>query len=229
MNIDTNRVKNYKFNAPIKSSIQKYSQEYRALATLRYLQPEKFGQMFKGEIPDLQDYANSIGVEITVSVREEDVKVARAFAEKYDDESLREIIESNGYSLVDLQGRRVIDTLGTGDSERNRFCKSIQMKKKRIAEYKKSFKNVGLAMLLLDPPTSHAEENFIKWILKFRSDHEENFDFFYIISHRFCIYFDPYTDEYNKYIITSEESRLLSTIGRMTAEGELKLTDAEWL
>lgn len=55
MKIDTDQIKNKKFTAPIKSELQKHSQEYRVLATLRYLFPNRFENMVTGEAPDLQD------------------------------------------------------------------------------------------------------------------------------------------------------------------------------
>ena len=42
MKIDTEKIKNKKFTGPIEAKLQKYSQEYRALATLKYLFPNRF-------------------------------------------------------------------------------------------------------------------------------------------------------------------------------------------
>lgn len=42
MKIDTEKIKNKKFTAPIEAKLQKYSQEYRVLSTLRYLFPNRF-------------------------------------------------------------------------------------------------------------------------------------------------------------------------------------------
>lgn len=67
MNIHTNLVKSKRFTSSIEPSILKHSQEYRVLATLRYVYPEKFDAMITGETPDLQDSTSSTGIEVTVS------------------------------------------------------------------------------------------------------------------------------------------------------------------
>lgn len=58
MNINTDLVKNYTFTSSIKASILKHSQEYKVLAILRYLYPEKYNTMISAETPDLQDCVN---------------------------------------------------------------------------------------------------------------------------------------------------------------------------
>lgn len=68
MKIDTNKIKNKRFTTPIESELQKHSQEYRVLATLRYLYPNRFENMITSESPDLQDKENSIGIEVTAAV-----------------------------------------------------------------------------------------------------------------------------------------------------------------
>ena len=53
MNIYTERIKNKKINAFITSEQAKHSQEYRVLAILRFLFPNKYKTMLDGESPDL--------------------------------------------------------------------------------------------------------------------------------------------------------------------------------
>ena len=48
---------------------------------MRYLYPSKFDTMITGEAPDLQDSASSTGIEVTAAVKEDDMKVSRAFSE----------------------------------------------------------------------------------------------------------------------------------------------------
>ena len=43
------------------------------------------------------------------------------------------------------------------------------------------------------------------------------------------IYYDVHTNTTEKRSLKENESRLLATIGRMTAEGKLTLEDTEWL
>ncbi|WP_155403227.1 hypothetical protein [Bifidobacterium bifidum] len=59
MKINTDLVKGKKYSSAVKPNTLKHSQEYKVLATLRYLYPSKFDTMITGEAPDLQDSANS--------------------------------------------------------------------------------------------------------------------------------------------------------------------------
>lgn len=150
MNIHTNLVKNKHFTSSIKSSILKYSQEYRVLATLRYVYPEKFDAMITGEAPDLQDSTSSTGIEVTVAVKADDMKVSRAFSElnqgkPKDIEKRKNIIESSGYSFVPLKGENVvISTSGTDDGEKSFFQQSILRKIKKLQQYRTNFRRLVL-------------------------------------------------------------------------------------
>ena len=50
MNIETDLVKKKVFSSSMNPSIQKHSQEYKVLAILRYLYPQKFSTMGKLQI-----------------------------------------------------------------------------------------------------------------------------------------------------------------------------------
>lgn len=235
MKINTDLVKNKKFTTPVKSDVLKHSQEYRVLATLRYLYPMKFDTMITGETPDLQDSVNSLGIEVTAAVKENDMKVSRAFSELYhgspkEIERRKETIESNGYVFVSFKDEKdAIATSGTSDGERRFFLESIRKKTKKLQQYRINFKKIGLAIILPEIPTSYAENHFSEWIFEAFEDANNSFDFIYLISHRFCIYYDVQENISEKHSLTSNESWLLSKIGRMTAEGELSITDSEWL
>ena len=170
MKINTDLVKGKKYSSAVKPNTLKHSQEYRVLATLRYLYPSKFDTMITGEAPDLQDSANSTGIEVTAAVKEDDMKVSRAFSElnqgkPKDIEKRKNIIKSSGYFFVPHKDEKVaISTSGTTDGEKRFFQESIRRKTK-ITE---------------------------------------------------------------KHSLTQDESLSLATIGRMTAEGELTMTDTEW-
>ena len=235
MQINTDRIKNKKFPKAINSSDIKHSQEYRVLATLRYLFPEKFKKMIKGDAPDLQDIESGIGIEVTAAVKEEDMRVASALADLQQGEEkdigiFKKKIESFGYSVVmNEAGRSSVSTTGTGDGEKFYFKESIRRKIKKIPKYRKKFMKIGLAVFLPETPTDYAEDNFSEWISEVLKESNCWFDFFYVISERFCIYYDYQEGGQEKQTFTKEEKRLLSTIARMTAEGELSLTDLEWM
>lgn len=88
---------------------------------------------------------------------------------------------------------------------------------------------MGLAILLPETPTSYAENHLSEWISEILDESVNLFDFVYVISHRFCLYYDTQEGNAEKHPLTQDESRSLATIGRMTAEGELLMTDIEWL
>ena len=202
---------------------------------MRYLYPTNFDEMITGESPDLQDCVNGIGIEVTAAVNENDMKVSRAFSELYqgkpkDIERRKNTIESSGYSFVPLIDEKVaIATSGTADGEKHFFQESIRRKTKKLKQYRTNFKKIGLAVILPEIPTSYAEGHLSEWISELLEETDNLFDFVYVISHRFCIFYDTQKNAEEKHLLTNEENRALSTIGRLTAEGELSLTDSEWL
>lgn len=201
---------------------------------MRYLYPSKFDTMITGEAPDLQDSASSTGIEVTAAVKEDDMKVSRAFSElnqgkPKDIEKRKNIIKSSGYFSVPLKDEKVaISTSGTADGEKRFFQESIQRKMKKIQQYRSNFKRMGLAILLPEIPTSYAENHLSEWITELFDESANLFDFVHVISHRFCLYYDTQAKITEKRSLTQDESLLLATIGRMTAEGELTMTDTEW-
>lgn len=116
------------------------------LATLRYLYPSKFDTMITGEAHDLQDSASSTGIEVTAAVKEDDMKVSRAFSElnqgkPKDIEKRKNIIKSSGYFSVPLKDEKVaISTSGTADGEKRFFQENIRRKTKKIQQYRANFK-----------------------------------------------------------------------------------------
>lgn len=234
MKIHTELVKNKKISSPISSNLLKHSQEYRVLAILRYLFPNKYNTMVAGESPDLQDYTNSVGIEVVSAVQENDMKVQSEFSKYYQEldtlkkEKILNKIKENKYSIVEIQkDKYTISCFGTSKSEKNVFQNTIRRKRIKIELYKGKFEKLGLAIILPSIPTSETEKNYIRWILEVRKEKDIFFDFVYIVSNRFCIYCDL-NGNYEKSSITDDEYLLLSTIARMTAEGDLDLNSIEW-
>lgn len=235
MNIETDLVKTKKFSSPIHSSILKHSQEYNVLAILRYLYPREFSTMINGEAPDLQDNENGVGIEVVSAAQENDMRASRAFSELRqtkdgDNKKSEERIRASGYKIVSIQGNKVgISTIGTSDSEKALVQKIVQKKVGKIQQYKKNFRKVGLAILFSEIPTSYAEDHCLEWITEVLNKFQDSFDFVYVLSHRFCIYYEIQKKVSEKRCLTENVYKSLSTIARMTAEGQLSLTDPEWL
>lgn len=135
MNLNTDRIKNKKFNTKIDSNLLKHSWEYKVLAILRYLFPNKYNTMLVGESPDLQDYINDTGIEIVSAVSESDMKVQSEFLKlnkELDDSQKNRIlnkIKENDYSIKEIQKEKyTIFRFGTANSEKNIFQNSIRKK-----------------------------------------------------------------------------------------------------
>ena len=233
MNINTELLKNKKYNRAILHRLVKVSQEYRVLATLRYLFPGEYEQMERIEKPDLQDNINHFGIEVTSAVQKDDMKANRAFAEidKNSSDSQRNAVKKiaeSGYDINNTNGIMSISRSGTEDSEKVCLRNAIVNKCPKYHIYKKDFKTIGLAVLLPEIPSTYAENNISNWIKELYSEIDIPFDFIYVISCRFCIVYDIKSNLADKKDLNNTDSQLLSTIGRMTAEGELTLNSIEW-
>lgn len=165
MKIQTDLVSNNKFKGPIKAALRKHFQEYRVLATLRHLFPGKYDTMLTGESPDLQDCINSIGIEVTAAVRENDMRAASAFSKLCRDrnnQQLKDTIDKSGYSIVQSTvGGLTINTTGASDGEKKCFQESIRKKRAKFQQYKAKFELLGLAVILPEIPTLAAETHLL--------------------------------------------------------------------
>lgn len=235
MNLHSDVIQNKNYTYPICAELQKHSQEYRVLATLRYLLPQQYAMMTAGESPDLQDKKNSIGIEVTAAVRENDMKVSRIFSGLCQENDAQKAekrikkIESCGYSLVPIYGEKIsVIASGTSNEEKVFLQESVRKKKQKFEQYRSKFRTLGLAIVLPEIPTTEAEDCCIAWIYEEFQKDQNSIDFAYVLSHRFCIYYDVRMVRYEKWTISNEDNCSLCTIARMTAEGELSLNDQEW-
>ena len=233
MNINTDLIKNKKFNGAISNDIVNVSQEYRVLAILRYLFPGEYEQMEHGDKPDLQDKIKSFGIEVTAAVQETDMKANRVLAE-FDETSSEKFpkdldkIINCGYDINIIYGKMSISRSGTADSEKTCLQNAIIKKCKKADKYKKKYARIGLAVLLHEIPTSYAENHIIDWIKEIQSEIKISFDLIYVISNRFCITCDIKNDHMDKKCLKNTDNQLICRIARMTAEGELTLDSIEW-
>ncbi len=142
MNIDSELIKNKRFEEAISDELVKVSQEYRVLAVLRYIFPSKHEQMKHGDKPDLQDKINRIGIEVTAAVQENDMKANRTFVEmgKNSSDSQRfatKKITECGYEINSTIGLMSISKYGTSDSEKTCLHNAIINKCKKLTNIKK--------------------------------------------------------------------------------------------
>ena len=222
-------------NAVIKPRLLKHSQEYRVLATLRYFFPPLFKNMVLGEKPDLQDKANSVGIEVTIATKQEDLQTSRLFSELSltnpikDPNKIKEHITSLGYAVSDFCGcNRTSKSGGITSSEERIFKDSIRRKVEKVQDYRSLFPEIGLAILLTEIPANEVEDSLICWLKQVVNEIGHSFDFFFVISERFCIYYDPEKEVSKKYYITDENDKRIRSIAKRTAEGEITIDSPEW-
>lgn len=232
MKLNTRRVIEKEFNGRIDSQLLKTSQECRALATLRYIFPNQFNPVMLAEAPDLQDQERNIGVEVTAAVKKNDMKAASAFCEyiKTDDIKRKELllkqIDESSSSVISVSNSIEAMMSGGGQNEEAIYKEALRRKKEKAEEYKQVVKQLFLVVIFLEIPSRETEACLEQWTMDVIT--EKEFDGVYVISERFCIHIDLLVENVTKYSIKKEENELIRKIGRMTAEGEIKLSVEEW-
>ena len=233
MNIDSDRIKRKEYHSAINPGLQKHSQEYRVLATLRFLFPGKYENMVLADCPDLQDRNSGIGVEVTSSVKNAEMQAARLFSyyvDGTDVERNNQKLNAMGYSVHNSEiVKSLVSPIETSYGEKVCFQSSIRRKQAKVTKYRKEFNQIELAILLPEIPSTDAEAHFVDWIQELQVENTKGFDSIIILSHRFCIVYSNETKANRKIPLSKEVELLLSKIGRMTAEGELTLSSFEWL
>lgn len=235
MHIFTNRIEQYVFGGSICPQLQNRSQEYRVLATLKFFFPGKYGGLIAGDAPDLQDCDGNIGIEVTVAVPENDMKVSRLFSRLCEskDEKRKEFfirkITDDGFTLKDTPvGLAVISPASFSCLEKKIFQCSIKRKLAKLDQYCKKFNRIELAVILPEPPTTDAEKELPNWLYEVLCGKERFFDYIHVISNRFYLGYDARSYEKTSIKISKAENNALCMIGRMTAEGVLSFESEEW-
>lgn len=108
------------------------------------------------------------------------------------------------------------------------FQESIRKKINNLQRYRAELQKIGLAVIWIDIPTLIIRDNLGKWIAEVLDKTDILFDFVYVSSHRFCVYFDVQEKSSKLRMIKDTENKWLATIATITAEGELSLSDEEW-
>lgn len=170
---------------------------------------------------------------MTSAVDWRDMRASREFAnlqqKNGNNEKHKRAIISTGYSFLTIkEGKFAICTSGTSDGEKVFFQESIRKKIKNLQRYKAKFHKIGLAVIWHEIPTSDVKDHLCEWIAEVFDKNDTVFDFVYVLSHRFCIYYDVQENTSEIRMIKDTETIFLSIIARMTAEGELSLNDEEW-
>lgn len=234
MRLDTERIIEDRKYPNTDSQIIKYSQEYCVLAALRYFFPDEFANVNHSDHPDLK--CDDYGIEVVSVVDGHERSVEKLFDEYkkawlagQDTNQMAKKMD-NKYSIdTSFERPRLKYPISTADKERILVQRAIEKKIKFIAEYKAEYSHVDLAVFFTEIPTSECLERLLEWTQSSLAVVEERYGRIFFISSRNLTVIE--TDNWvtrSSIDILPETWKALRKIGKLTAEGVIKLTDAEW-
>lgn len=237
----TDRIRNKWFDEPLDTQLWKTYYEYTALATLRFCYGDMYQHLHHADAPDLQDLVHSVGIEVVNSISAaeaqaegEMLKYPTLRTEKQKAKSKKKIEEY--MDDFDEYGTLYPDRfLG---HEWKEMTSAFQHKLKKVAKYQENgFEKLGLLIYHPQFIFPETEEKFAAWLVDAAKDsdaQDAQFDFVYILpQYSRCnsgiLYYDFISGEAGSVKVSHEDMRALHTLGRMTAEGEIKEDDPEWI
>lgn len=228
------RIRNRHFGYVLDSHFWKTSNEYTALACLKYCFGEKYRRLRKAEAPDLQDAENSVAIEVTDSVTPNDAQIIGEFT-KLSQVSTEEQKEKCRKKIIQNGARLLSDGMIAGKSrgpetEKREIINAFVQKLSKISKYRKmGFANIGLLIYHEKPAFSETLDNFPQWLIDAQKDCADKYDFVYILHVEGLLFYDFANREKSEIIIPHEDRLALGNLGRMAAEGEVKDNDPIWL
>lgn len=227
-------IRNRDFDDVLDSHLWKTSNEYTALACLKYCFREKYRHLRKAEAPDLQDIESSVAIEVTDSVTPNDAQIIGEFTKlsqvnsEKQKEKCREKIIQNGACLLS-DGMMAWQSRGP-ETEKREIINAFVQKLSKISKYRKmGFANIGLLIYHEKPAFSETIDNFPQWLIDAQKDWADKYDFVYILHVEGLLFYDFANREKSEIIIPHEDKYALGNLGRMAAEGEVKDDDPIWL
>lgn len=227
-------IRNRDFDDVLDSHLWKTSNEYTALACLKYCFREKYRHLRKAEAPDLQDIESSVAIEVTDSVTPNDAQIIGEFTKlsqvnsEKQKEKCREKIIQNGACLLS-DGMMAWQSRGPV-TEKREIINAFVQKLSKISKYRKmGFANIGLLIYHEKPAFSETIDNFPQWLIDAQKDWADKYDFVYILHVEGLLFYDFANREKSEIIIPHEDKYALGNLGRMAAEGEVKDNDPIWL
>lgn len=234
MRLDTERIIEDGKYPNTDSQIIKYSQEYCVLAALRYFFPSEFADVEHSDHPDLlgDDYCIEVvsvidGHERSVEILFDEYKNARQ--EGQDTNQIEGKLDKK-YSIDTSLGSPILQyPISTVEKEKILVQRAIEKKIRFIPEYRTKYSHVDLAVFLTEIPSSECLERLLEWAQSSFSGVKERYEKIFFISSRNLTVVDA--DDWNikdSFEIPQETWKALRKIGKLTAEGIIKLTDVEW-
>lgn len=229
----TDSIKNKRFESVLDTHLWKTSNEYTALAALKFCYGEKYKDLIKSEAPDFQDLKNSVAIEMTDSVTPTDAQTAGEFTRiglaKTEEEKLkrRKKIEKNGAKM--LMNGMMTWPIRDPKTEQRELLLTFSKKLKKLPEYhKRGFKKIGLLIYHEKPPFDETLQECDKWLTEAQSASDMKYDFVYLFHIEGILFYDFCSGEKTHVVISHEDRYALGNLGRMAAEGEIKDDDPIW-
>lgn len=224
----TDEIRNFQVSSPLPTEKIKTSREYFALAILKHSFPERFVSLCKAEAPDLQDVITNLGIEVTSGLSPQDeqitgesLKYSRAKTESERRKCLRVIHNCGGT-------RDNISTgypISTADKDKAHVIDIFQKKMKKIDQYHKQFRHMGLAIIIDIPMFLFCDPNWGEWLEQINKG---QFDFVALIHWSGVDIYDFATRNYYIKRIDREDMDALKRLGRMAAEGIIRDDEFVW-
>ena len=224
--ISRDEIRNFSVTKPLPSGLIKKSEEYKALAILKYSFPDCFSKLHKDESPDLQDSDGDIGVEVTSGesmsdhiITSESIKYRHSNSEAEKKKILQKIQNSGG----NTDGFIIDYPVGNADIDMKNVKTAFEKKIAKADSYRKRFKYIGLAILIdcplfIDQPWGNTLSNI----------NNGKYDFVALLHWSGVALYDFKTDNYTYSQISREDMDDLKRLGRMAAEGIIKDNDPIW-
>lgn len=221
-------VRNYQVTNGICPELKKKSEEYYALAVLKYCDKLRFLSLHKAESPDLQDDNGILGIEVTNAesprdqqINGESIKYRHAKTEEEKEKSLR-IIRRNG---GDQNAYCTTYPAGTDTKELKNIQNAYRKKLKKLNTYREKCFEVGL-LIQIDVPICVLGD--IQWGDLLYQENENGFDFVVLLHWSGIDMYEMNTGKYSSLRIEHEDMIALKKLGRMAAEGIVKDDDPIW-
>ena len=224
MNLYTRILSEYEFGKPIAPQLLKYSNEYYALAVLRYLFPGKYDDLEKSEAPDFQNGSHSLGIEVIQAVSKEEMTASAEYANiRY--KKQREY--SKNSNMIDNRRGEPLDFPAFG-SERMIFdmYTALEKKSSKVSQYRATVECLCIAMIIDLPLTDNNRNTVFEFLNsnQFINEYDYVFAFFW----NSFVGLNRIDHSVTVWEIESDVRRRLLTIARMTAERIIDLSSSEW-
>ena len=233
MNTETDRLVNgiQFIDGAIGSQILKDSQEYYALAVLKSLFPDDYKTLMKKakDRPDLKNIDDLYGVEVTTADSKNDNEDNRLFSiySKDKKKKIKEKLEKHGKKVIETGGiSRLAGGGGYGVEEDNQLLiQRISEKIESAAKYASNYKFLDLVVIKNERVPSNWDEEIFRCVDTALSQDKKMFRNVFVIYNEYCYWVD--SDGTHKKIRINNSDRL-KLLGRLTAEGVIKVEDEEW-